>query len=302
MGYAVTDRFSSLSEYAPALTRLLGPKTAEQALDAWLAEQIACVRNPTFANRFRAHFGVFSAPPSAYAHRVFDVDGQETLGGIRFYGGDRTKPFVDVLAWSGPLAPRKLGEAVRAEWAAFRPFALRLLLPAEATVENAVLDQTLHAARVAHMAAPQGGAKLALVVDIHHAAAFVAEHFATFAAQNPALASELHPASAEDLTDAQARGRVRFIEADQKLAGLIAFIPETLAFLPGWTVLEEIVAQQFRGRGLAAEAQRLLAQELAAQEPAALMIGTIHRDNAASRKAAERAGRPAVFKYVFVAL
>ena len=64
---------------------------------------------------------------------------------------------------------------------------------------------------------------------------------------------------------------------------------------------EEVISTGHTGHGYAASAQAAWAAHVA-DDPERLLIGTIDRHNHASRRTAERAGRPAVLEDVFVRL
>lgn len=300
-------RFASLDALEHAARAVGDPGAARRAVSDWLKAAWARVGDRAFAQRFAGHFAAFDAPPEAYAHRAFPLSGAPALGGIRFYGGDRARPFVELIAWDAAFDAARFRDEILTEWRAFAPTAFRVLTPSDADADAASggrLDQTVHAARVDQMAPPQGGVALTPLEDVGDAARTVDEMFQAFAERDPALAREVYAATADDLAETRRGGTLHAITVDGARAGLLATIEGEAAFFRGQVVLEEIVAPAYRGRGLAAEAQRLLARALAAQSlaqetPAPALIGTIHANNHASRRSAERAGRPARLAYRF---
>jgi len=295
-------RYASVDAYRDRLAVLTGGEAAETALADWIAAKEALVGDEAFALNFEPHFDRFEAETLDYAHRRFEVGSQAALGGIRFLGGDPTRPFVDVFAWSGSLDVRELSHAVATNWAAFSPFALRLIAVPDWRVDGAYRDQSIHAARVGDMAGDPGPVSLRSTEDIDAALTLVEEKFASFRADDPGLAAAVYPANRELLSDSLATGTLHEILVDGEVAGLIATEAGNLEFIESFIVTEEVVLDRFNGRGVAAAAQAALARELAMRDPAATLSGTIDGRNHASRKSAERAGRPVVFEYFFVDL
>ena len=296
------SRFTSTERLVPVLAGLVGEAAARQRLSAWLDERLAHVGSRAFAARFRAHFDRFDAAPLDFAHRIVPAGDGEILAGIRFYGGDAERPFVDVMAWQDGLDVGAVSAAVREAWHMFRPFALRIVQDPAQDVSGAYCDQGIHAACVADMPATDGSVALAPVTDIEEAHDLVREKHADLRSRAPEVAREVIPTDAEGLDACRRDGTLHFIVADGERAGLIATLPGQIEFVPGDVIVEEIVRTPFNGRGLAAAAQGALAATLRAARPEAVLAGTIHRANHASRISAQRAGRPAVLEYAFVDL
>ncbi|CTQ34295.1 hypothetical protein JAN5088_03089 [Jannaschia rubra] len=116
------------------------------------------------------------------------------IGGIRFYGQDVARPFVEVIAhdftdW------RALGDCVASEWAAFAPLHLRSLVAPDATLPaTAFVDMSIHLARYRDMAPPDGRVSLAPLDDAGTAVEMVAARFADLAETDPALARNVSAA------------------------------------------------------------------------------------------------------------
>lgn len=275
-----------------ALSARLGQ---ERALAAWLAVQIERTEDPAFARLFSDHIDLPVAEAS-YLHRPIETPRGALLGGVRFYGQDVARPFVEVIAHRfddlGALA-----DAVGAEWRAFAPTGLRLVLGPEAAVGS--LDVTVHAARAGAMAPPRGGVSLGPITP-EAAAEMVRDRYALMAREAPALRRDVGPpAEPGDLRRWHEAGDLHGIEVRGLTVGLLATRPGAVDWIAGDVVAEEVVAAAHAGRGHAAEAQRLWA---AARAPDRLLVGTIDAANHASRRTAERAGRPEVLRAVFLPL
>ena len=279
----------SLAALLPVAERL----GERDALAAWLAEQRGRVGDAGFA----ALFDGIDLPGVAridFAHRHVRTGRGDLLGGIRFFGQDVARPFVEVVAHGLDLD--RLRAVAASEWAAFSPLALRLLVPpAVALPGDAALDMTVHAARMGAMAPPDGRARLGPIEPAEAHRLVVERH----EAMEAALRRDVSPARLEDLERCAKHGILRAICAGGQTVGVLATEPGAVAFLSGDVVAEEVVAARFAGRGLAASAQGALA---ARGDPARPLVGTIHARNAASRRTAERAGRAEVLRYVFLPL
>lgn len=297
----MTD-FASTEPLTRALAPLVGAETAARWIDAWLAAETARIADPVYANAFAAHFDRFDAAPLDYARRMIDCGGRRVLAGVRFYGGDPNRAFVDLVAYDGPADPTPLVASLAEAFAPFGPQALRALSAPEARPPQARLDQALHGARLSSMPPPDPATLLRAPRDLDEAEALVAVGYDAFWAAEPALAEEVRPATRADLAAAAAEDGLFVIVDDGAPAGVISVLRGAVAMVEGYVIDEEIVLPDARGRGVAARAQRALAARLSTRAPEALLLGEIQRDNAASRKTALKAGRPPLIERVFLDL
>ena len=230
------------------------------------------------------------------------------LAGIRFFGQDVERPFVELLAWDGPRWPSPdewstLRRAVAREWSAFAPAAVRLFHPPDLSMpEDAALDLSLHAAPYAAMGRSDvpAGARFASATDGAVAAALVAARYREFRADDMVLARDLAPIEEDALRALMTEGRVMSIEWRERAVGLLAWESGSVEWLRGDVVAEEVVLGEASGQGLAAAAQRELARRQAERAPGTLLLGTILAANHASRRTALRAGRPEIARYSFL--
>ncbi len=281
-----------------ALARRLGPPH-EAALTDWLAEQDARRNDPAFPRLFSDHITLPGIAPGDYAHRLVRSRHGQLLGGIRFYGQDISRPFVEIIAHSFSDLP-SLAACVAAEWRAFGPTDLRLLttdpLPAPART-----DMTVHAATYGRMTPPDGRIRLSNPDTPDRAISLVKQRYTDLEETDPTLAANLQPASPDDLHAWHGEGALRLILAGNHPVGCLAITNGATGWLTGDEVMEEVIATQSTGHGYAASAQMAWAAE-PGRDPARLLTGTIDAANPASRRSAERAGRPALLHYVFVPL
>ena len=115
------------------------------------------------------------------------------------------------------------------------------------------------------------------------------------------MPAEIGPASVEELQACLEQGLLFDAPVDWEWAGVVAAREEPFFGRDGYLVVEELLAAPYRGRGLGACLQRHLIERLM---PAggAMVHGTIHASNVASRRTAERCGRVAVMMSEFVRL
>lgn len=289
---------------APTIARFAGLHLPTATIPAWLDQQIAHCSDPAFAALFSDHLDLPGIHPTDYLHRIVATRTGHLLGGIRFYGHDITKPFVDLLAWTGPIDLPAWRTAIANVWAAFDPPQFRILSAGEPAFAAFPIDQTIHAGRAGIMA--EQPLRPTVTLQPCHApeaaAAQAARWHQDFAATNPTLAAELHIADAAELTECHTNGSLDYIMIDGTQAGLLATAPGTIDWLHGHIVIEEILASSHHGHGHAAYAQRRLAVSLAATDPQTLLLGTIHHTNIASYRTATTAGRPAIMDYRFIPL
>jgi len=294
------DRWPSLADQANVATTLFGDD-GERLVAEWLDIQLGFVGDADFAAGFSDHITLPGIAPLDYAHRHLRTPRGELVGGIRFYGLDTARPFVDVLAHSfSDLA--SLGQVVAAEWA---PFAARFMRlrhrPGLISGDNVIPDQTIHAARYSQMTPPDGRVRLTPLPDAASAIALVAARYANLAAANPVLAGNVAAKDAAEIGDWHRSGRLRGIDVDGSIVGLLAVDDGDIGWITGDEIQEEVISTGHTGHGYAASAQAAWSAHIA-DDPARLLIGTIDRHNHASRRTAERAGRPAVLEDVFVRL
>ena len=241
--------FRSLQQYVEPLSQLIGPDAAWARLTAWLNAHLAKVDNATFADRFKSHFPVFNARPSDYTHRIVRTGDMDLLGGIRFYGGESAKPFVDIIAWNGDFNLSAVLAIARAEWSDFSPTAVRIFVSNDFIISGGYLDQGLHAARVDRMPAHASSLVLDDTVEIDLAHGLARQKHDEMRQAMPDLAAELFPIDIETLAKCQQNGTLHLIRAGGAAAGLIATLCDQIEFLPCHVVVEEIVLAPFNGRG-----------------------------------------------------
>lgn len=292
--------WSSLTDQRHVAAELFGDY-GEHLLTEWLDEQAAKVDNADYARQFSDYIDLPGVAPLDYAHRVFGNSDGKLLGGIRFYRRDLDRPFVEIIAHNFDDLDA-LRDCVRTEWEMFAPNDLRLRVrPGRFTGPHVRLDVSIHAAPYGQMAPLDKRVALLPFTDPADAITLVERRFEHMQRIDPDLYSNVTPADPEDIRQWHVDGQLRAIIAHNTLIGLLAIVPNAVDWIRGDVVYEEIVDDEFSGNGYAAAAQAVWAHGVAADSTIHL-VGTIDHLNIASRKSAERAGRPRILDNVFVAL
>ena len=162
-------------------------------------------------------------------------------------------------------------------------------------------DASVHVADVRAMA-PDTGEIALEPASRDEAVALVEARYDALGRDDPVLARNVTPADAETLAECESAGSLFAMRAGGETVGVIATLPDAIDWIEGEVVVEEAVSVAHAGRGYAAAAQRALAARYAREDRSRRLIGTIDGGNGASRRSAERAGRPIVSRYVFVPL
>jgi RimJ/RimL family protein N-acetyltransferase len=291
-------RWPSLADQYTLAPQLYGD-SGRRLVDEWLAVQTSRVDDPVFA----AEFGAVRLPgvaESDFAHRLVGSRHGTLLGGIRFYGRDINRPFVEVIGHDFDDLDA-LRDCVREEWAIFLPRSVRLYArPGRLAGPGIVTDHTVHAARCRDMSADDGRVELAWFDDDGAAVRLVEQVFSELARSDPALRRNVSPAAPDDLSRWHADRRLHALCVDGRPVGVLAIAAGELIWLHGHEIQEEVVHPAHRGQGYAASAQAKWAHTFG--DPDRLLIGMIDGLNTASRRTALRAGRPAVLESVFLTL
>jgi hypothetical protein len=140
-------QWSSLADQLAGASELFDDRGRAMVAD-WLAAEAARIDDPHFARLFGDQVQLPGVLPNDFAHRSIRASRGALMGGIRFYGRDTARPFVEIICHS-------FEDLVRAEWSMFTARALRLRArPGRITGKGAVLDVSIHASRFRDMTPP----------------------------------------------------------------------------------------------------------------------------------------------------
>jgi hypothetical protein len=293
---SLAAEWPSLRDELALADTLYGPRGA--TLRRWFAQQVDRTSDMGFAREFADHIDL-PVQPGDYLHRRIRSAAGKLLGGIRFYGRDVTRPFVEIVAHDFTDL-NALRACVRAEWTMFAPPFLRIrAAPGRVTDTGVLLDESVFAARYRDIRAAGAGVWLRRFDPVEDAERMVARRYERLGVDDPALARNISPASAADLQDWHALGQLRALHTTAGVVGLLAVVPGQIDWISGDVVNEEVVCAEHRGHGFAAAGQAAWAAE-PGRDPDQWLIGTIDRLNIASRKTAAAAGRRRVLDGLFV--
>lgn len=300
-------RWPSLEYQVSVAERLFGDQGPSLVRD-WLQDEVGRIDDPAFSKLFTDHIDLQGVADADYAHRHVKSQAGDLIGGIRFFGGDTNRPFVEVIAHSFPCAAfsaeelNTLRDCVRSEWSMFAPLDMRLRVePGAVDHPSARTDVTIHAARYRDMMSPDGRVQMTAFADIEEAIEIVQDRYALIKIHAPDLARNISPADPEDLRAWHEADQLRAIVSETAIVGLLGIAPGSVAWIEGDEVNEEVVVAAHGGQGYAASGQAAWAATIA-QDRNRVLVGTIDRLNPASRRSAKRAGRPAVLEEIFLSL
>ena len=289
---------------------------AQLAVD--LDGALALVGDRDFAASFRRDVGLpVEVDDLAWANRVLALpDGGWALTGIRFRGLDVTLPFVDVVATTTGPTPRDVAEVaarVASSYAPFRPRCVRFDVPDPDALVTALAGQadgTRAEVDQYVVAGPVRALRERATRPSYEGVALRRGDAGPLAARAATIYADLHQsapqttwwANAEDvdsLAACAAEGLLFEVLVGGEPAGVVAALREDAHGLLGYVVQELCLDGSHRGRGLAAPVLQHLVRALPDGEGATLW-GTIHPDNAASLRNAQRIGRQKVGGFVWV--
>lgn len=285
---SLTDEFD--------LAQALYDRAGHGLVEEWFARQVARTHDASFAREFSDHIDLPGVRTADYLHRRIRTSAGALLGGIRFYGRDISRPFVEVVAHSfGDLD--RLRDCVAREWAMFTPQFLRVRTkPGRLAGADVLLDVSVYLARYCDMHPATTRVWLEDFADVADAEAMVAARYGRL---DPALARNVTAASTADVRQWHSCRQLRAIGTADGVVGLLAVVPGTTDWIAGDVINEEVVDLAHRNHGYAAAGQAAWAAEQG-RDGRQFLIGTIDRLNTASRKTAEAAGRRRVLDRIFV--
>lgn len=240
--------WASLRDQVDLVEAMFGAR-GRDLIGEWLDAETARIDDPAFARTFADNIELPGVVASDYNHRHVRTPRGSLPGGIRFYGRDISRPFVEVIGHDFDDLDA-LGGCVASEWARFAPRFLRVrVLPGTLRGPNILLDNTIHAARYRDMPASPRAVELTLFADVEEAVAMVSARYAAVATENPVLRRNVGPATEEELADLHERGLLRAGRVDGTTVGLLGAAPGAITWLEGDEVIEEVVDARHSGRG-----------------------------------------------------
>jgi L-amino acid N-acyltransferase YncA len=291
-----------------------------QQLRSALSVEAHRVANVPFGREFRDGVGLDGeSDPLDWTNRRVDLPGGGwALTGIRFRGGDSSRPFVDVVATTE--APTLDGlaavaAAVVPAYRTFEPLCLRVDAPDPAVLveelrseerfgPGCAVDMYVVAGPVEELRdQPRASAYPTVSLragDPERLAERVAAVYAELAEHRPELAMWANPEDVESLAECADEGLLFEVLLDDEPAGVVASIRYDAHGMAGFSVQELCLDAAHRGRHVAAAVVQRLVDAVPARDGDVLW-GTVHPDNAPSLRNALSVGRVVVGGYVWVA-
>jgi hypothetical protein len=296
----------------------VGAERLRNAAERQVREDLERVANVDFARGFQRACPHERAELEDYAFKLLPIGVKQWLvTSLRFYGGDVTRPFVqldhttisivDRNGWQ--IVERALRDAyghlalprMRVFGASDEP--LRDLSQRAVHCDLRYLAATLGQLRRVEL--PECGADLRL----ERVTALSDDSFERYREIYRGMRSrsaihrpmQVWHQGRADFDKALAGGLVVEVLVDGAWAGLFAYTPGSDLCFDGFCVLEAALAERVRGRGIAAHVHRRMVEMLAAPDDAVL-FGTVVEGNDPSARAAMRSGRRVSGAYWFVDL
>lgn len=286
----------ALSRLHPSLSAVITPDQLRAGLTADIQRVLTRASSRAWAEQWKAACPALPATIDDLLAREVRVGEGTALLELRFRGLDPSFPFVEVVGTEAPIDADTLPllcAAARRCWPEVPLRCLGLWLAPHTTWRPPGEGDMLLVAGAREMISSEPGpltVTLASLDNLAHAK----DAYAAFHAEYPELAPNVSMIDAADLAERIAAGTAVDVWLEGAWAGLFAVQPAPLLGAPGWLIIEEILAPQFRGRRLGAALQRA---GLAATVPAGaegMIWGTIHVGNLPSRRTAARVGRQEV--------
>jgi hypothetical protein len=302
---------AAIQQAHPKLLEWYSVPELHSNLESEITEATVEFFTPEFSSSFAHNKPVAGVAPERYAHRLLEVAGRRLIAGIRFFGGDITRPFVEVARISQPLetdAQRDaITELLHTEFAEFAPTQWRIFqgshLPyqfAGCTGDLRVLAGLLSEIKTLPLPENAARVRLSRATNTDFYPRYV-ELYQQLYQERPWLPDVARTETLEDMEQYLENGKVFEIFVDETWAGLTIAIPDSGWGVRGWLMVEIVLTTPFRGQDLAVAVQRLLAQQLE-EAGKACLFGSIGAVNLPMQKTAARVGRTDIGGYFFVAM
>ena len=277
----------------------------EDEIKKQLLEDVVRDAHEYFSSNFAQEFAagaaqVLGIAPEHFAHRLLDVGGLRIIAGIRFFGMDLERPFVEVAGISRPVQSDAERDALSAELArafgVFKPLHWRIFQASHQAYQFAGCDGDKRV-----LAGLLGEIKTAAKPNHWERVRLRRARNLEFYPQYESALREIyesHPwlpdvcriESLEDMREYLAHDEVFEVLVGGEWAGLTIASRSERFGLRGWYMLEMTLQQRWHGQGLAVAVQRHLATQLT-DEGRDGLFGTIGAVNLPMLKTAGRVGR-----------
>jgi hypothetical protein len=291
----------ALEQVHPLLLEWYGKNTLTDLLLADVQRDAYEFFTPNFAQEFAGGKpAVLGIADTFYAHRLLEVSGRRLIAGIRFFGMDIKRPFVDVARISKPLENSdqqlEISEFLSKEFAIFKPTRWRVFQASHLEYQFAGCDTDLRviAGLLSSINAQPNPAhdyrvKLKPASNLEFYLRYQ-KLYQDLYAKHPWLSDVARTETLEDLQHYLEHDKVFEIFIDGIWAGITIAARDQAWGLKGWLMIEIALESGWQGQGLGVAVQRQLATQL---EDAGndTLFGTIGAVNISMQKTAAKVGR-----------
>lgn len=264
-----------------------------------------------FAARFAGNASELGIAPNFFKHRLLEVAGRRLIAGIRFFGMDIKRPFVDVVRISKPLEnpnqQREISQFLSEEFAAFKPTRWRIFQASHLEFQFAGCDPDLRVV-AGLLSSINAQPKPSNFNRIKLKPASNLEFYPRYQklyqdlyAKRPWLSDVARTETLEDVTHYLEHDKVFEIFIDGTWAGITIAAQNQEWGLKGWLMIEIALESGWHGQDLGVAVQRQLVAKLGDSGNDTL-FGTIGAVNIPMQKTATRVGRVDLGGYFWVNL
>lgn len=275
-------------------------------------DRLCSLNRATTVSRRLEHFRISGAEPNDYCERIFTVIQGNVLAGIRWAGGNPSKPFVNIwpdFAISSQRDIENLVELATKEFAVFSPKEISFWLNPETPVARQLRKQNTPRLRyivgpvdsVRKLERPNKYSRVTLIrPDCDEYYSWYEESYREFHKVHGDLKDWVPLNDKEEMEECRKCGLLFYVHIDGFKAGLIAGNAQSLMGLPGVYFTEIMLTAGYKGQGLAPAVQRKFIDGLS--DEYVVVWGTIDAKNVASSKTAMKVGRRSIREEFFIDL
>jgi len=261
------------------------------------------MNDASFGDTFFDYHYVENSEPIDYRHLLLKLsDGKEIMTGIRFFGLDKTKAYVELVYTNfvefDLETLKEIAQVIKKRYRVFNPFAFRLLHSGDLVKQF----QSLNIKKDLHFYTGKKSSIMQMEVPIKYEQIelrkpndldFYSLYMGTldfYIEDNPGSEEYVFTLEKEELEKLNTMGSLFCTYIDEQWAGIIACDYLQMKYLEGYCIVEECLIDKFRGKHFAAAIQRKMVEMLPG-DMHTLVYGEIHDRNIPSRKTASKNGR-----------
>lgn len=294
---------------SPKLKEWLSDSDLKLSITTHIVDEFKKFTDQDFAKDFHQYINRSDTVPNDFLYKIVEVDQERKLvTSIRFKGGDKLHPFVEIVSKNFDIRQQEwpqIAKLVGNNYKLFQPLSIRFFDGLD-TISNENSEFTFDQWYLANQLSTLKNYKTGFNQDkfeFHIPAdiSFYENYEKAFqqlveAGNDEEVLVQLESKeSIQILVDKQL---VICIYYDNEWAGFIAVDQINYKYFKGYCVMEEILLEEYKGKGLGKALQRKMIEHLPFKD-SELFYGTIDHKNIPSIKTALANGRQKIGKYVF---